>query len=126
MGCEILVVDDDPAIRELMRTMLEVCDAQVDVATSGSEALVRMAQHPSCRVLLTDIEMPGMDGREVARRAYEMNPSLEIVAMSGGGMELADLGPPFRRLLPKPVSLEALRGLVERGRAHEPSQAAQA
>lgn len=64
---KILVVDDDPSVRTLVRDVLEVEGYEVDVAEDGFAALRRIeASRPDCVVL--DIMMPGIDGHAVLQR----------------------------------------------------------
>jgi len=80
----ILVVDDEPAIRESLRMILEFEDYRVDEVASGSEALAKVAERAPDAVLL-DIKMPEMDGLEVLtgfrQRGYEM----PVLIVSGHG-----------------------------------------
>ena len=64
----VLIVDDDPSIRKLVATTLEdVAGFDLVEAADGGEALERAAEEPPAIVLL-DIDMPGVDGLEAARR----------------------------------------------------------
>ena len=63
----VLVVEDEPAIADLLRMYLSREGFQVLVETEGQEALTAVADHrPSC--ILLDVGLPGMDGIEVCRR----------------------------------------------------------
>ena len=65
-GLSLLLVDDDPAIRELMRAALELMGARVTPASSGAEGLASWAaEEPNA--VLSDIAMPEMDGYEFIR-----------------------------------------------------------
>lgn len=63
----VLIVDDDPLIRDVVRTVLEDGSYELEEAASGAEALRLAADHPPDVVLL-DVMMPGLDGFQVARR----------------------------------------------------------
>ncbi|GAA4672490.1 response regulator transcription factor [Streptomyces youssoufiensis] len=63
----LLVVDDEPTVRELLRTALRYADFAVEAAATGQEALDLAAQHTPDLVLL-DVMLPDMDGFEVIRR----------------------------------------------------------
>jgi len=63
----VLIVDDDPLIRHVVRAVLEDGSYDLDEAASGEEALRVAAGHPPDVVLL-DVMMPGIDGFEVAAR----------------------------------------------------------
>lgn len=80
----ILLVDDERAIRQVLRLALVQHDFRVIEASSGHEAiaLVRQSDAP-IHVLLTDVAMPGLDGYELARRLRCDHPGLRVVYMSG-------------------------------------------
>lgn len=61
-GRDVLVVDDDEAIRETVRTILEEAGYTVYEAPDGEPALQRLRKHPQGMVVLLDLNMPGMDG----------------------------------------------------------------
>jgi DNA-binding response OmpR family regulator len=63
----VLIVDDDPLIRDLVRAVLEDASYDLDEAASGEEA-IRVASRRPPDVVLLDVMMPGLDGFEVAER----------------------------------------------------------
>ena len=80
----ILVVEDQPALQDLARTILENLGYSVITATSGGEALQladNLAQPPD--LLLTDVIMPGMSGRVLADQLCRRYPRLQVLYMSG-------------------------------------------
>ncbi len=80
----ILVVEDEPAILRMALTMLTRLGYQVLSAGSPSEALRLAAQHASpIHLLLTDVVMPGMNGRELASLLLAQRPGLQCLFMSG-------------------------------------------
>lgn len=68
---QILVVDDNDALRENLAEALELEGYAVAVARDGLAALARLAEDPLPRVVLLDLMMPGMDGREILARIRE-------------------------------------------------------
>jgi CheY-like chemotaxis protein len=64
----VLVVDDDPLIRDVLRTILDLEGVAVTTAADGGEALGVLAGDPLPDVLVLDVMMPGIDGLEVCRR----------------------------------------------------------
>jgi PAS domain S-box-containing protein len=73
-GLHVLVVDDDDDGRELVRRLIAECGAEVQMASSGAEALQSVrARRPA--VIVSDIGMPGMDGYEMMRRLRETSSS---------------------------------------------------
>jgi CheY-like chemotaxis protein len=65
----VLVVDDDPLIRDVLRTILDLEGVAVTTAADGDEALGVLAGDPLPDVLVLDVTMPGIDGFEVCRRS---------------------------------------------------------
>jgi CheY-like chemotaxis protein len=87
-GIHVLVVDDDPSARELLRLVLEYSGAFVTVAASAEEALAVLAR-VTPGVLVSDIAMPERDGywllRELQGRPWGVRPVLPAVAITAYG-----------------------------------------
>jgi CheY-like chemotaxis protein len=79
----VLVVDDDPNVCEVLADMLEDLGCEVLTADNGEDALGRLRQNESISILITDINMPGMDGHELAIRATRIRPDLKVIQVSG-------------------------------------------
>jgi CheY-like chemotaxis protein len=88
------VVEDEDTVRTLVQRILERNGYRVLVAGSGMEALETAAlHHGEIEVVLTDVVMPGMSGREFADQVNAATPGLKVVFMSGYPDEVAaDLG----------------------------------
>src|SRR3989442_9941458 len=80
----ILVIDDEVAIRDSLRMMLEYEGYDCVGAATGQEGLA-LAEREAPDLVLLDVKMPGMDGLEVLDRLRNMNESLPIVVISGHG-----------------------------------------
>jgi len=80
----ILVVEDEAAVRGLIRTVLMRAGYEVLVANDGDEA-VRLSESHTCHIhlLLTDMVMPGTRGDDLARRLAASRPNLHVLLMSG-------------------------------------------
>ncbi len=79
----VLVVDDEAAITSLLREVLEGAGYNVLGALDGWEALKIAEGHDGpIHALLTDIAMPGMNGRELSERLSRQRPSMRVVYMS--------------------------------------------
>jgi CheY-like chemotaxis protein len=108
----ILVVDDEPGIRGLIRKILRREHYNVLEAGSADEALTVSLSHAgSIHLLLTDVIMPGLTGPELARRMCEASPDLKVLFISGYTGEesaLPDQLPAGFAFLPKPFTLGAL------------------
>src|SRR5579872_2880910 len=82
----LLVVDDEPGIRRVLRTSLGSTGFAIDEASDGEAALGKFQRSPSELVLL-DINMPGMGGIETCRRIRRLAPNTGIVMISVRGQE---------------------------------------
>lgn len=87
----ILLVEDEPAVRELTRVILKRYGYQVIEATSGVEALSIWAAHrDSVALVLTDLVMPGgVTGHQLAQQLLADKPHLKVVLMSGYSADIA-------------------------------------
>ena len=80
----VLVVEDDEQIRNLSRTILTARGYSVLVAENGGHALTLAAEHESAiHLMLTDVIMPGMSGRELADRLNAAHPAMRVLYVSG-------------------------------------------
>ena len=78
----VLVVDDDPQILRLLETMLKPRHVNVLSTPRPAEALEICAREP-VHLLISDVKMPGMDGRKLAERVLELRPETSILLISG-------------------------------------------
>ncbi len=80
----ILLVEDEEAVRELARDILEANGYAVLEARHGDEALAICERHSEAiHLMLTDVVMPGMNGRELAERLARLRPETKVLYMSG-------------------------------------------
>ncbi|MGV3654569.1 MAG: response regulator [Noviherbaspirillum sp.] len=107
----ILVVEDDEDARDMLCEMLSVLGHRVQAASSA-EAALEALQADSTDILLTDINLPGMSGVELARKASEQLPNVKIIFSSGYGAPAGGGLPPGSASLPKPYGLERLREVL--------------
>jgi two-component system chemotaxis sensor kinase CheA len=84
---KLLVVDDQFTVRELQRSILQAAGYRVETARDGREALLRLTGEPDIELVVTDIEMPEMDGIELLRqvRADAKHSSLPIIVVTARG-----------------------------------------
>jgi CheY-like chemotaxis protein len=80
----LLVVDDNPAIRDLLRRTLTSAGHVVDEASSGEAALRRYQERP-CDIVISDIVMPDVEGLGLILALRRRDQRVKIIAMSGGG-----------------------------------------
>ena len=79
----VLLVEDEQGVRRLLRHVLETRGYQVLEASNGEEALRIFQESGPIHLVLTDMIMPRMGGRELANQLYSISPNLRIVFMSG-------------------------------------------
>ena len=79
----VLLVEDDASNRGLAERILSQAGYHVQTAPDGETALVVAARHPHIDVLVTDVMMPGINGRQLAERMQQMRPGCRTVFMSG-------------------------------------------
>ena len=121
MKARILIIDDEPALRDLFKALLEAQGHEVAVAHHGREAIAMLGER-SFDLVMTDVLMPEQDGLETIMQIRGRWPKLRVLAMTGGGhldahyyLRVAkNLG--ATSLLQKPFSadelLHAIRGLL--------------
>ena len=84
MIAKVLLVGDNADIRSVLRRMLECAGDEVLEAADGLETLTRLSE--TVDRLVTDINMPNMDGVELILKVKKRNPDIAIIAMSGAGL----------------------------------------
>jgi DNA-binding response OmpR family regulator len=112
---KLLVVDDEPHVREMMRLTLEAAGYEIDEAQSGEAALGSFGDGRSYDAVLLDQKMPGLDGLETMKRLLAVDPDKPVIMVTAfASIELAveamRLG--AANFLRKPMTPETLRGSV--------------
>ncbi len=112
----ILLADDDGAMRDIIARTLESSGHQVTATIGGIEAVEALqASATKFDLLLTDVQMPGIDGLELAKRAMRFDPALKVILMSGFVDQLArssELGSSRVATIVKPFTLDQIRRVV--------------
>jgi CheY-like chemotaxis protein len=129
MGFSILIVDDEPDVADLFRQRFRRearrGEYVLHFAASGEEALRRLAEiGPELIVILSDINMPGMDGLALLGEIKRRRPELPVLMVTAYGddqrmREAEELG--AAAFLPKPVDFNELKHRLAALAAHRPS-----
>lgn len=101
-GTTILLVDDDPSVREITASLLQEMGYTVIETGSGGAALELLERERGINLMLLDFAMPGMNGAEVAREAYAKRPSLPVVFVTGFADRAALAGVSEAHIIGKP------------------------
>ena len=85
----LLVVDDDRALRDIIRMFFSRKGFEIEEASNGVEGIARFKEfHP--HIILTDLSMPVMDGEEMIRQIRKSNTKGSFIVMTAGGDQIAD------------------------------------
>jgi PAS domain S-box-containing protein len=110
----ILLVEDEPVLREIAQRVLVRAGFDVTAAADPGEAIIAAETGPEpFDLLLTDVVMPGMRGPELARRLRNSRPDLRVLLASGYAEEIVDSDRHEDPLLAKPFSPETLLAAVD-------------
>lgn len=108
----VLIVDDDPAIRQIVRVLLERDGVQADIAEDGQRATA-MLREQRYGVVLLDLLMPRLDGHGVIAFMREQGIETPVVVISAADHAGDDLDPRLVRVvLSKPIEARDLRKVV--------------
>lgn len=111
----ILIADDDANVRDLASRALQSAGHQVDCVSDGSEALDHVKANGAPDVLVTDIDMPQLDGISLAKDVGTQSPNVAILLMSGYSEQLArasEIKAAKVATIQKPFTLDAIRQSV--------------
>jgi len=111
-GAKILLVDDDAEVRDVLGLMLQQLGCRVKVASSGKEAL-RAFKRGDYGLVITDLGMPDMSGRDVARAVKGARPETPVILITGWGVlvGMKEL-PEIDGVIEKPFSRDALSAQI--------------
>jgi CheY-like chemotaxis protein len=110
----ILVVEDEPQVRQLTQRILQNHGYRVLTVEHSPDALTLLENDPEIDLLLTDMVMPQLSGLQLAEKARSLRPGLRILYMSGYPRDLWERGEidPNLPLLEKPFDASTLLGRV--------------
>jgi DNA-binding response OmpR family regulator len=126
---KVLIIDDEPHIRQMMRLSLEAAGYQVDEADDGQAGLDRFGDGTDYDAVLLDQRMPGIDGLETLKRIKQRAPAACVVMVTAyASIELAVDAMRFGAtdFLRKPMTPETLRSATAAALASRPSPARRA
>ena len=112
----ILIVDDAKAIRDALLNIFSVMGFKVDVASNGNEGLNLFSKN-SFDLVITDLQMPGMDGWNVAFRIKDKSPNTPVVLITGSEKEAVMeklKGSCVDSVLFKPFRLEDIQEIIQK------------
>jgi len=112
----ILLADDDAATRDLVQRALAVDGHVVTPTQDGAEALEQIQSSGSFDLLISDVQMPAVDGIALAEKCLALRPKLRVILMSGFADELdraEHLKSRVSRVVAKPITLEGIRSAVK-------------
>jgi DNA-binding NtrC family response regulator len=108
----VLVVEDDPALRQVIVSFLERRNYQVTAAPNGTEALAIIDEREPFDLLLSDVILPGeFSGPELAAEINSRQPSMKVLLMSGYASDTLEgkgSQPKYANLLQKPFNMGTL------------------
>jgi two-component system cell cycle sensor histidine kinase/response regulator CckA len=108
-NCPVVLAEDDVVVRNMVRLILEAAGFQVLAAADGMEALSLSRQFPGrIDVLLTDFDMPRMNGLSLIEHIKPDRPHILLLVMSGTLTDSLQINDVEVKLLQKPFSPEAL------------------
>ena len=120
----VLLVEDEAAVRDVTRAQLESLGYRVLACANAAEALVVAAgQVEPLHLLLTDVVMPGMNGRDLAARLAQGRAGLRVLFTSGYGEDVVSrhgILEPGVLLLQKPYALAQLASVVREALSAQP------
>jgi PAS domain S-box-containing protein len=110
-GETVLIVEDDAAVRMLVVEVLEELGYRFIEAADGTQAVLVLQSSQPVDLLITDVGLPGMSGREIAQLARSRHPDIKVLFITGYANETVNpqrLLEPGMQLVKKPFALEAL------------------
>jgi CheY-like chemotaxis protein len=113
-GHTILVVDDDPSIRDSVRDLLTSEGFEVRTAEDGQDALEQLASMPAPCMILLDLRMPRLDGWQFLDRRDPASPAGRVPVVLLSGMTFIRDAPGVADFLSKPIRTDKLLDCVRR------------
>jgi CheY-like chemotaxis protein len=112
VAAPVLVVEDEPQVRELIRLVLVRAGHEVVAVAGPHVALAVLNRQPAIPLMLVDVVMPEMDGYDLVAEARKISPGVHVVFMSAFARDTTR-HPKGDGFLAKPFTVESLTGIVE-------------
>ena len=112
---KILIVDDNPAVNDVLCQLCGFLGHEVVTAQNGAEGLALVQRHGEIALVFTDFRMPVMDGAEMLRGLKDLRPTIPVVLITGSIME-QDLGSErtgFDAVVSKPFELKTIAACIQ-------------
>ena len=109
----VLVVDDEPLMRDILRRMLQTEGYEVEEAEDGFEGLQRYRAVPA-DLVITDLHMPRLSGLDMIKELLHEFPNVKVIMMSGDGDMMRNVVPALgiQETLQKPFEMNAVMAAV--------------
>ncbi len=119
MSRKILVVDDEPAVDHLMRQIYrkEIRSGTYEIvfAVDGASALAKLEENTGIQVVLTDLNMPGMDGMTLLSHVHQAYPQIKVIVVSAyndSEKKEAAKGYGAYEFINKPIKVQEIKALI--------------
>ncbi len=112
---KILIVEDDEAMRSLLKDILDAEGLATEAVSNGSDALQKLMDQPF-DLIITDIQMPGLTGLDILPRIKKLQPRAPVIVITAFGSEKLrrrSIEKGATGYLEKPVHIHQLRTLIE-------------
>ena len=113
--CKIIVIDDEESICKLFKTLLTRSNYYVETFTESEKALQRFDEF-SFDIVITDLQMPGTTGWDVAQHVKDNNPEIPVILITAALTEydeyLRELGIDY--IIPKPMRIHQVLEVIEK------------
>jgi CheY-like chemotaxis protein len=112
---KILIVDDNPAVNDVLCQLCSFLGHEVVTAQNGAEGLALVQRDAEIALVFTDLRMPVMNGVEMLRRLKDLRPTVPVVLITGSIME-QDLGSErrgFDAVVSKPFELKTIAACIQ-------------
>ena len=116
MACRILIVDDDPVVREVLEQIMEAAGHLADVAKDGEEGLRKAAEN-EYEIIFTDLKMPRMGGMDFLREIKKARPGVSVVMITGFPTveaAVAAMKEGADDFITKPFSIDSVHSIITR------------